>query len=247
MSESADRYEREIAFHDDRYADETRLKAKKYYRIDGGGQRYRDIVGSASSPGLDVLEYGCGTGSLAFDLAASGCSVTGIDISPVAIAAAEEAAADRGVSTRFMVMNAEALEFDVSSFDLVCGSGILHHLDFDVALPEIARVLRPGGCAVFMEPLGTNPLINAYRRLTPSMRTPDEHPLVPGDFRRFGLHFDQVSVEYFNFLAVGAVPLERVGIASSVIPWFHRMDQRLFAASATARKLAWVAVISLTA
>ena len=36
----------------------------------------------------------------------------------------------------------------------------------------------PGGLAVFMEPLGRNPLINRYRRLTLTLRTVDEYPLM---------------------------------------------------------------------
>src|SRR3546814_1101008 len=80
-------------------------------------------------------------------------------------------------------MNAEAMTFPDDSFDLVFGSGIIHHLDIDRAFGEIARVLRPGGRAVFIEPLGLNPAIELYRRFTPSARTPDEHPLLRRDFR----------------------------------------------------------------
>jgi SAM-dependent methyltransferase len=74
---------------------------------------------------------------------------------------------------RFLVMDAESLGFDEGSFDVVVGSGILHHL----ALRQ-SRVLRPDGCAVFVDPLGHNIFIRLYRKLTPSMRTADEHPLL---------------------------------------------------------------------
>ncbi len=44
----------------------------------------------------------------------------------------------------------------------VLGKQILHHLDMTQAVPEIARVLRPGGRAVFLEPLIHNPLLEGY-------------------------------------------------------------------------------------
>ena len=43
---------------------------------------------------------------------------------------------------------------------------------------EINKVLKDDGEMVFLEPLGTNPLINLYRKLTPKSRSVDEHPFV---------------------------------------------------------------------
>ena len=45
---------------------------------------------------------------------------------------------------------------------------------------RLSRRWRPTG-AVFYEPLGTNPMIRLYRRLTPRLRSADEHPLVDAD------------------------------------------------------------------
>src|SRR3546814_9362268 len=95
-------------------------------------------------------------------------------------------------------MNAEAMTFPDDSFDLVFGSGIIHHLDIDRAFGEIARVLRPGGRAVFIEPLGLNPAIELYRRFTPSARTPAEHPLLRRDFRRFDAAFGSTSCRFYG-------------------------------------------------
>ena len=97
----------------------------------------------------------------------------------MAIEQAIEHARAEGLEDRltFRVMDAEQLEFADDSFNLVCGSGVLHHLDLNRAYAEVARVLEPTGIGVFEEPLGHNPAINAYRRRTPEMRTVDEHPL----------------------------------------------------------------------
>ena len=64
----------------------------------------------------------------------------------------------------------------------VYGSGILHHLNMKNVCFEISRVLTNNGKIIFIEPLGTNPVINFYRRLTPKSRSVDEHPLIKTDF-----------------------------------------------------------------
>ena len=73
-------------------------------------------------------------------------------------------------------MPAERLSYSDSVFDLAVGFAIIHHLDLKPALAELHRVLKPGGVAFFAEPLGTNPAIQLYRRLTPQFRTEDERP-----------------------------------------------------------------------
>ena len=55
--------------------------------------------------------------------------------------------------------NCEKTKFENNSFDIVYGTGILHHLQFNKCLDEIHRILKPNGSIVFVEPLGTNPLI----------------------------------------------------------------------------------------
>lgn len=166
----AARLERERTFHDDRFADEHR-HAAKYYAVDTGRDRYETLIDEVVPPGRSVLEYGCGTGSKAFELARTGAQVVGTDISGVGVAEATARAGREGVRADFIQMDAEQFGYGPGSFDLVCGSGILHHLDMERSLAEVRRVLKPGGMAVFYEPLGTNPIINLYRRLTPSMRT----------------------------------------------------------------------------
>jgi ubiquinone/menaquinone biosynthesis C-methylase UbiE len=129
--------------------------------------------------GQHVLDYGCGRGDAALDYLRAGARVTGIDISPVYVEAAAEAARAAGFSEdrfAFHAMDAHTLAFPDDAFDLVIGYGILHHLDPDVALAEIHRVLRPGGRVMLYEPLADHPLLRLFRRLTPKARTEDEAP-----------------------------------------------------------------------
>src|SRR5262249_36960492 len=135
--------------------------------------------------GRTVLEYGCSEGAhslVRLEIHRIAREFHGIDVSDQAIDRARRTAAAPGAANAsFHVMDAARLAFPDQSFDLIFGRGILHHLDVGASFAELRRVLRPGGAAVFLEPMGHNPLINAFRRRTPSMRTPDEHPLVMAD------------------------------------------------------------------
>jgi len=240
------RLAREQAYHDARYEDDRRPGAA-YYAVDASRDVYLGHLQTVR-PGEHVLEYGCGAGSSAFDLAAAGAEVTGIDISPVAIRMAEDEAARRGLTkARFTEMNAEDLQVDDGSIDVVCGTGIIHHLDIDRAMSEVRRVLRPGGWAVFSEPLGVNPLINLYRRLTPRMRTPDEHPLVTADLELMRERFASIDVQYFNLVALAAAPLRSLPGGPRVAAVLHRVDRWLFRHLPFTRRWAWIVVVRLQA
>ncbi|MEA2479074.1 MAG: hypothetical protein QOJ07_996, partial [Thermoleophilaceae bacterium] len=98
--------------------------------------------------GADVLDLGCGTGTLALMAAARGARVTGVDGDPAVLAQARAKAARAGSDVRFD----EALSFDLpysaASFDRVLSSLFFHHLttpDKLRTLGEVRRVLRPGG------------------------------------------------------------------------------------------------------
>jgi ubiquinone/menaquinone biosynthesis C-methylase UbiE len=102
-------------------------------------------------PGEQVLEVGCGTGSLALAAARRvGLSgkVYGIDPDPTMIAVARRKAAKMRHDVVFEVGVIEALPFDTGKFDLVLSSLMLHHLPADLqalGLAEVRRVLKPGG------------------------------------------------------------------------------------------------------
>lgn len=193
-----------------------------------------------------MLEYGCGPGSYAFFLAERGASVLGIDLSATAIDQARSAARDRcAVGVEFRQLNAESLDVADDSFDLVCGTAILHHLDLERAYSELVRTLRPSGSAVFIEPLGHNPLINRFRRRTPSLRTEDEHPLRVEDVELAQLSFDRVDWHPFHLLSLAAVPFRRLPGFGSMVSGLDAADRLLFRLVPPFEKHAWQAVLVL--
>jgi SAM-dependent methyltransferase len=100
-------------------------------------------------PGLDVLDVGCGPGTITLDLAelvAPG-RVIGVENVEAPLVVAREEAVRRGDSaTRFERADVLELPYDDDAFDVVHPHQVLHHLTDPVtALREMARVCRPDG------------------------------------------------------------------------------------------------------
>ena len=100
-----------------------------------------------------ALDFGCGPGDSSILLAKIGYNVTGFDISSENVRNAQALAAKYGCADRtdFSIQAAESLNYPDSSFDVVCGIDILHHIEIEQAVMEAQRVLKPGGLAVFKE------------------------------------------------------------------------------------------------
>jgi 2-polyprenyl-3-methyl-5-hydroxy-6-metoxy-1,4-benzoquinol methylase len=243
------RYQREKEFHDRIFGvgpSSTRQAVARCYEGARSFAFYRSKLGDKLE-NKQVLEYGCGEGSYAFWLARKGAAVTGIDLSDVAIEQAQETASREHLeAVQFRVMNAEALGFGEDSFDMICGTGILHHLDLEKAFPEIARTLKPNGKAVFVEPLGHNPFINLYRKCTPRMRTVDEHPLLIGDLARAENFFQKVETHYFQLLTISLAPFRKTRFIKAIAEILDAMDQSLFRAVPYMRRYAWQIVLELS-
>ncbi len=157
------------------------------------------------APGRKALEIGCGTGIFSGLLARSGADITSVDLSPELVAKARQR--NSAVpNLKFLVMNVERLDFPDDHFDCVCGSSVLHHLDLAKALPEMLRVLKPGGAFVFTEPNMLNPQIMLQKNIPPLKRllgdSPDETAFfrwnISGELRRAG--FAVPVARPFDFL-----------------------------------------------
>jgi SAM-dependent methyltransferase len=240
----AERLEREREFHNVRFAgDSSRDAQSKYYwAIERGAKNYETTV-FGLAPNRKVLEYGCGEGAISQRLGPVAKSVVGIDISDVAISKAT--ASNQSPNVTFQVMDATKLLFADDSFDLVFGSGIVHHLDTQLAAREVSRVLRLGGKAVFWEPTGGNPMINLYRKATPGARTVEEHPLLTHDFEILRQSFRMVEIAYFGLTTLAALPFRTTSAGKMLRGVLEKVDAQIFALWGLHR-LAWFAFITCT-
>ena len=145
--------------------------------------------------GKKILYYGCGTNwILAYKFLQMGASVTLIDISEESIKLMNKKINQLNLKNMSaFIMDCENLGFKDNSFDLIFGRAILHHLNLEKSSKEISRVLCKNGKAIFIEPLGMNPLINLYRKLTPNRRTPFEKPLDFNDISKISQQFKKIK------------------------------------------------------
>lgn len=101
--------------------------------------------------GMDVLDAGCGVGSIALDVAAKFAPrrIAGIDFDAGQIEDARRSAAERKLeNAEFFTASVYELPFPDASFDIVYSVAVLMFLREPVrALAEMQRVLRPGGVA----------------------------------------------------------------------------------------------------
>jgi 2-polyprenyl-3-methyl-5-hydroxy-6-metoxy-1,4-benzoquinol methylase len=101
-----------------------------------------------------VLDYGCATGTMAFEIADNAKKIHGIDISPKMIDAARKIAAERKIEN---IDFAHSTIFDErykkESFDVILAFNILHFLkDTQKVIKRINELLKPGGLIIYVTP-----------------------------------------------------------------------------------------------
>jgi len=203
--------------------------------LDGGTNRHYEayrcafrVLGEVA--GKRVLDFGCGRGMTAVYNAIRGAQVFAFDISEMALVVTRRRAEACGVGRRVHLakMSAYELAFPDESFDLVLGTEVLHHItEFRQGGREIHRVLRSGGKAVFMEPLGNNPLIEFVRNhpfFYNKCRSEDELTLTDTDIRKIGYRFAETRQYNFHIL----YELKRVARNRAVLRFLKRTDDVLF-------------------
>lgn len=174
-----------------------------------------------------ALDFGCGVGEFTrkiFNFKPK--ELFAIDISDVSIEKAKKNSI--GMDIKYSVDNCEKSNFNDEKFDLVYGSGIIHHLDTKICVSEIYRILKRDGKMIFIEPLGTNPIINLYRFLTPRSRSSDEHPLIKKDFKTIKELFKNLSVRYYGLLTLLFLPFYKSPEKSKIFKILSKLDQCLF-------------------
>lgn len=195
------------------------------------------------TPGDHILEVGCGMGRYTLLIAESGLRVSGMDLSPVLLDRLQAYNHGRyAIDVYCADLEAPPAEM-VGRFDVVAGFFVLHHVhDLPRALRGVARFLKPGGRAVFVEPNPLNPLYYAQILFTPGMSWRAERGMLrmrPGIVEEWmdEAGFADFQVERFGFFPpflanrswarpVEAA-LERFG------PWRRHLPFQLFLARRT--------------
>jgi 2-polyprenyl-3-methyl-5-hydroxy-6-metoxy-1,4-benzoquinol methylase len=165
-------------------------------------------------PGQRLLDFGCGPGLYSIQFGHIGYEVFGFDISPANVEIATQLARQYGVSDRmhFRQGIAERLDYADAYFDVIAGIDILHHVEIEQAISECLRVLKPGGLAVFKEPVEA-PLFDKMRNtrigrwLAPKQAsfdlhiTDDERKLTSSDLHAIRKAAPRAEVHPFRVLS----------------------------------------------
>ncbi len=164
----------------------------------------------------------CGTGEFTRRVAPAGARLVALDLSGDLLA---QARAKVGAAARFVRANAHLLPFADAAFDVVYGCSILHHLDVEVALREVRRILRPGGRLVFSEPNLVNPqvflMFNVARLRVHYGGSPDEMAFTRAAISRMlrAVGFTRFEVTHFDFV--------HPGIPGALLPVLEPVLERL--------------------
>ncbi len=188
----------------------------------GQDQRWKArLISEAGVKASDrALDLACGTGDIAFALAAAGASeVTGLDVT-VRMLELADSKQSRRKTVRWVAGDMTALPFGASKFDLVTtGYGLRNVPDLESAIAELARVLTPGGRLLsldFNRP--QSPLIRtaylSYLTIAGSLlgwilhRDPDTYRYIPESIKRYpGAEGIAARLRAQGFPRVRVVPL----------------------------------------
>jgi ubiquinone/menaquinone biosynthesis C-methylase UbiE len=157
---------------EERRFEQENVRAKREQYLDSNpierrasDEAYREKVallkaGLGGVPSGLILDLGGNTGGESTVLLQEGFEIVISDINEVALALARERAEKFGLKVPTCVAgDVHALPFADETFDVVMVVEALHHFeDYDAALNEIFRILRPGGMLMAIEPNGWNPL-----------------------------------------------------------------------------------------
>jgi len=202
----------------------------RYARLLSFGQdpRWRRFMVSRVPRGARVLDVATGTGAVALELLARGCSVVGIDQSPEMLAVAR----GRLPGVELVEGRAEALPFADASFDALTFTYLLRYVEDPVAtLRELARVVRAGGTIASLEfalPRGLwRPLWELYVRvglpaagaaISPGWREVGSFlgPSIRGFHERYDI------VELWRAAGIADVRARRLSLGGGIVLWGTR-------------------------
>jgi 2-polyprenyl-3-methyl-5-hydroxy-6-metoxy-1,4-benzoquinol methylase len=192
-------------FYDSKASSEHGAKDRDFYVAGGANLTWNSYLGAVGDlRGKRVLDFGCGEGWCALEYARRGANVFSFDISSESLALLSRDIKRLRLSNQIhaAVMAAEFLGYSTDTFDLVLGWSILHHTDLQYVRSEVFRVLKPGGRALFVEPLAHNLLLRAFRKLTPQRRTPTEQPMTISQINDFGTLFSSVKFHGYHLFSI---------------------------------------------
>ena len=214
--------------------------------------------------GQRVLDIGCGQGDTSVWFALRGAEVWALDVSDQLVQTTRQLAARYDCADRVHaeVCRVEDMQYPNDFFDLQFADGVLHHLDLTAAVPNLVRVLKPGGRGVFLEPQKGSVFSEIYRFFAQDLRTKDERPFEARDFEFLRNQFQQLKHREFHLcsLCLFALRFIRLKLAGKAFPywmdevrqgkyhprllrWLQNIDEFFLERFRFLRKYCWITII----
>lgn len=184
------------------------------------------------TPGLRLLDFGCGSGSISVGLAEAVApgEMYGVDMAEGQIELARSIAASQGHDNAvFHVGDVTHLEFEDSFFDVAYCSNVLMHVpDTAAVLSEIKRVLKPGGILACRELICESCFVHpdfavrrrAWEVFEDLVRADDGHPQMGKDMKGHIKEAGFVDVQMSASFSIYSHPEEIASIHRLVTQWF---------------------------
>lgn len=210
----------------------------------------RDAVESALGPlaGQHILELGAGDGFSTLRLARRGARVIALELSHGGLRTIGARAATAGFAATVAPLRADAQQLPLAgtSVDLVYGENFLMYVDPAKIGSEAARVLKPGGRAVFLEPTAHHPFIRLYRRFGSPYRGTAPRYFTLADIIQLGAHFGTVTHHGYYLSSVLALPLAAYPLLFALaFRSLNRLDRLIARYIPGLRHFGWLTVVTL--
>jgi ubiquinone/menaquinone biosynthesis C-methylase UbiE len=138
-------------------------------------QQAKALLRGLATPGMTLVDAGCGAGHLSFALAPLLAQVVAVDPAPGMLEVVRATAVARQLlQIRTQAAHVAQLPFPAAQFDIAASRYSAHHwLDVPAALRELRRVVKPDGHLLMIDLLGDeSPLVDTHLQAMELLRDP---------------------------------------------------------------------------
>ena len=199
-TKNMDLHTREATFHDEwaRSTDVEKIRVRECFECPTAVENRFIVNQMGPISGKKILDVGAGLGESSVYFALQGAKVTTVDVSPGMVETALRLAGQYGVELEGIVSAGEVLRLPSERYDIVYLANTIHHVqNRDLLFEQVRSALKPGGQFFSWDPIAYNPVIEMYRRMATTKRTPDESPLTLADLKLARKYFARVQHREF--------------------------------------------------